>query len=225
MLLIDAVPLASLSGEDMAQAEAWLGEEERNRLSSISRPRRRTQFLAARWLARKRLSMLMNEHPGTITIGSQPGSPPSLSVDHLFLSLSHSPDWAACAIATHPVGVDIEQYAQGRAIRAMAQWVCNEQQQALLDTLNDEAAERCFRAWWTIKESWLKFHAAGFDPALMAKIAVLPSTADLATTLSLSLNTSTTLSVCSVPGGLVDATLPCHDGDEQYGLWQLSEER
>lgn len=208
----------------MAQAEAWLGEEERTRLSSISRPRRRAQFLAARWLARNHLSMLLNENPGTITIRCQPGSPPSLANDHLLLSLSHSPDWVACAIATHPVGIDIEQHAHGRAIRDMALWVCSESQQALLDVLDDEASERCFRTWWTIKESWLKLHAAGFDPALMARIAVLPSTTDLATALSLFLNDTTTLSVSSVPGGLVGAILPPHDGDKQYWQWQVAEE-
>ncbi|MDN3576312.1 4'-phosphopantetheinyl transferase superfamily protein [Chitinimonas viridis] len=148
---------------------------EQARLDAISAPRRRAQFLAGHYLARRLLSQAYGGQPADWQIDSQAGEAPSV-VGHagISISLSHSADWLLCAVADRPVGVDLELAKPGRDIAGMAAMVCHPVEQAALAGLAPAAALAQFTEYWTLKEAWLKCHGLGLDYALMRRLLAAP---------------------------------------------------
>lgn len=90
---------------------------------------------------------------------------PYLLNSPLHLSLSHSGDYAACAISERSVGVDIQKIVQVSE-RAVSRF-CTAEERRYLDGSRD--VERDIIRLWALKESWLK--AAGSAAADMFKVS------------------------------------------------------
>lgn len=145
----------------------------------IAREERRLQFLAGRHLLRDLLSQTLGGTPAHWQIQRQPDGPPRLLNAHgICLSVSHSGPWIACAIADRPVGIDVEQHKPGRVIAELAELACHPDEAAELDTLKDEDAILRFLEIWTLKEAWIKQHAAALSPSLLTTLKSMPVTAN-----------------------------------------------
>jgi len=154
---------SGLSGMDMD----WLGEEERARLSAMTAPRRRAQFIAGRWLARQCLAARAGGNWRDYALSApDDGAPQVLAApvpDHGFFSLSHSGDWLACAVSPLPVGVDVECSDRTRDFQALNEWM-HEPADLQAAPGNPSEQQAWFYAQWTLKEAWLK-HATSLAPS------------------------------------------------------------
>jgi 4'-phosphopantetheinyl transferase len=155
---------------DLPAPQDWLSDTEFRRLSSFTHLQRRRNFLAGRRLAGVALTrwpklvrpVLSVDEQGRSHIEGQTG---------LFMSISHSGDWVACAIADAPIGVDIENLGCARDFGALARMVHSPSQCKAIAAATDEAdrAKR-FYQWWTLKEAWFKRQGLGLDLARMPQL-------------------------------------------------------
>lgn len=161
-----------------AQPDAWLGEHELARLSTLSGVRRRRQFLAGRWLARTLLHRVAVGPPGGWQL-SAPSNAPSLVLNPptatpLHFSISHSGPHVACAVAGQPVGLDIEPRRLVSQLEEKLDLVCTTaQSEAVRSQPGHREASDLFLQYWTLKESWIKRHTGPGEPPPMHRIAAL----------------------------------------------------
>ncbi|HSW15482.1 MAG TPA: 4'-phosphopantetheinyl transferase superfamily protein [Solimonas sp.] len=174
--------------EAQAAGLGFLGEEERSRRDSFKASARREQFVAARWLARQMLMALRGGAPADWELSAIAHTPPRVlrgPDTNLLVGLSHSSDWIACAVASFPVGIDLETVTRPRKVAPLARQACSDEEQAELATLPAEQQLQQFYRMWTQKEAWLKQRGLGLDFSLMRGLAALPSAAAQANALSL----------------------------------------
>lgn len=118
-------PAAAVLGR-APPAAGWLGEEEAERLAGLAGPQADTsrhRFLAARWLLRELLAgaggpqvarqWVVSAAAGQPPRAARPGAGVAQPAPRV--SLSHSGDWVAAAVADGPVGIDIEAWPPRRA--------------------------------------------------------------------------------------------------------------
>ena len=99
-------------------------------------------------------------HPLAVSI-AEGGKPYLVSEPGIHFSLSHSGDWAVCAISDHPVGVDIEWCDPNR--RDIASRFFHKDEIRYLNSLPPYARTDAFYSLWTLKESFVKSTGRGLD--------------------------------------------------------------
>jgi 4'-phosphopantetheinyl transferase len=142
---------------------AWLSDSERARLETLRHAGRREHYLAGHWLARALLARAFGDAAWSLL---ERRSLPPLVCDHedsLFVSLSHSGDWVAAAVADAPVGIDIEQ--RGRVLDASVEALLLEPGEAREGVDADLLLQR-----WVAKEAWLKRAAGIALPEQLARV-------------------------------------------------------
>ena len=141
----DAAPRVELSAAELVRAAA------------IAKPLRRRQFVAGRMLLRTMLAQALGGRPEDWALDAGAGAPPRLpSHPALRLSVSHSGEWVAAAIADRPVGIDLEGLGARRDPERFARWVCSPDELAAWRGLAGTDADDALIAHWTRKEAWLK---------------------------------------------------------------------
>ncbi|MCV2368088.1 4'-phosphopantetheinyl transferase family protein [Roseateles oligotrophus] len=170
MRLICELANIELLVRDLPATQDWLSPSETRRFDSFSHPQRRRSFLAGRQLARAVVARwpsliqpgLLVDEQGCSRIEHQPG---------LFVSISHSGDWVACAIADAPIGVDIENLSRIRDFEALARMVHSPAQcRAIAEAAAQADSAQQFYQWWTLKEAWFKRQGRGLDLASMPSL-------------------------------------------------------
>ena len=156
----------------MADPASWLTATERARLEAFGTEARRDVFLAGRWLARQAVREWRGDDGAVELEVADSGACRVARPDGVFVSISHSGDQVACAVAAVPVGVDIERLGvRARDHLALARAVHGPAQREQLRQLPPQARERHFLQLWTLKEAWLKAREQGLDFALMRAMA------------------------------------------------------
>lgn len=180
--MTDAVFLSVSSISAQAQAAlrsglGWMSAEEQARLARITAGSRRASFLAGRWFARHVAAAVYGGGPMAWALSAPERGPPRLSgpAPAARLSLSHSGDFVACAVADAAVGVDIELPRRTRDVLSIARVICSPAELARL--LAAEGAERdaIFYECWTLKEAWLKSRGEDISPGRLAQVQTLPA--------------------------------------------------
>lgn len=163
-----------------ADCARWLSVSEQARLERLRVEPRRAQYLAGHWLARE---LLVAEAGGGIaawTLEARPDLPPAIlgPVADLHLSLSHSGDFIAAAVADAAIGIDIEQRRPREALHRFDTLLLAEGE--FPGTLDNDA----LLLRWVVKEAWIK---RGHGSALPERLAALriepvaPASADVHT--------------------------------------------
>jgi 4'-phosphopantetheinyl transferase len=148
---------------------ALLDETERQRWAGYRQDADRERFLAGCALAKMVIAGCSGGRPGEVALDrtcrrcGQPHGKPAIKGSHLELSVAHSGDLIAVAIATAPVGVDVEQL-EGRARPlggdgdpgALARRVLADQERAALAAVPPPGRARAFLVAWTRKEAVTK---------------------------------------------------------------------
>ena len=162
----------------------WLSPAEQRRLNRIAASARRSQFIAGRWFARQLLAAVHGDRPEQWRLTAPDEGPPR--VEHpaipAHISLSHSGDHLACAVAPSPVGLDLEAPRRTRNFLALADVVCCAGEKARLLAAQPAGREALFYECWTLKEAWLKSRGEPLSPGRLAQIrtdrALSPLTAE-----------------------------------------------
>jgi 4'-phosphopantetheinyl transferase len=91
---------------------------------------------------------------------SSHGKPYLKARDDIFFSLSHSGNYAVCAIYDKEVGVDIEKVSE--AGEKLIRKVTTDSEFDFLMSLEQKARNEEFMRLWTAKESYVKRDGSGF---------------------------------------------------------------
>ncbi|MES2091231.1 MAG: 4'-phosphopantetheinyl transferase superfamily protein [Pseudomonadota bacterium] len=141
----------------------WFSEQEHARWTVMTAVRRRTQFVAGRWWARQCLAATAGGCWQDYVLSAPEGGAPTVLhapsgglAQGLHFSLSHSADWLACAVASHPVGVDVEDVTRQRDTDALGDWIYGPHERSYIDAMPASARGDQFFALWTLKEAWIK---------------------------------------------------------------------
>jgi 4'-phosphopantetheinyl transferase len=96
----------------------WLSTSEQDRLARLHVEPRRSQYLAGHWLLREMLAQHCGGTPTDWPLQERRSLPPVVasSDNPAYLSIAHSGEWIAAAIATTPIGIDIEQRHPQRSL-------------------------------------------------------------------------------------------------------------
>ena len=155
-------------------AQGWMSADESARLAGFSRPLRKAQFTAGRWLVRCLLGRLLAGGAAAWRLDAPAEGPPRLLGPAgdmpLHASLSHSADEVVCAIGAMPVGIDVETQGPARDWPALVAAIGDSAELAHFDRLPASAhAAECL-ALWTLKEAWIKSRGDSMTPGRMAQL-------------------------------------------------------
>jgi 4'-phosphopantetheinyl transferase len=150
-----------------------LDDAERQRWAAYRRDADRERFLVGCALAKSVVAACTGQRPAQVSFDrdcrrcGKPHGKPAVRGGGPELSVSHSGDLVAVALATAPVGVDVEQL-DGRARElgdgdpaALARMVLAEEERAALAAVEPEGRARAFLVAWTRKEAVTKARGDG----------------------------------------------------------------
>lgn len=200
-------PLDAMAAALEHRDHAWLSADEAGRLQVMTSPPRRRSFLAGHWRARELAADWLQVEPRRIALQRHEDGRPLLLVDGapsaLSLSLSHSGDWLAVALATVPVGIDVELPRRPRDLHALARFTFSPEEVARLDGLDDACYGAAFHRLWTLKEARGKRLGEGLLPGRSRLVTASPSAAENADAISWELGAGA-LALAIEPGVRVD---------------------
>lgn len=171
-VLLALLPIASVPA-----MSAWLGGEERDRLAAIASGPRRAQFLAGHVLARQLAVEFAGGAPEAwhFHVGPQhrrellgPGG------HRLCLSLSHSHDQVAAAVAERPIGVDLEVSPEPRDWADLARRLFSPATAAWVLGDGEAGRDRRFREAWALLEAQGKRSGEGVQRAAFRRLDLRP---------------------------------------------------
>lgn len=170
--LLVATQSAMWSAAERSFHATWLTASENDRLAQMQAPARREEFIACRYALR----LLLAGNAEQITqwpLQAPVGQAPQSARSDLHLSLSHSHGLVACAVASQPVGVDIEVLTRKprSSLNELAELACTPLQREQLNAIADEQQRHLqFMQWWSLKEAWFKRAGTGVDFALLPRL-------------------------------------------------------
>jgi len=157
---------------------ALLDDTERQRWAGYRRDADRERFLAGCALAKMAIADYSGQRPGDVSFDrtcrncGRPHGKPAIRGGRLELSVAHSGDLVAVAVATAPVGVDVEQL-EGRTRPlgrdgdpdALARLTLADTERAALAAVPPPGRARAFLVAWTRKEAVTKATGDGLRAA------------------------------------------------------------
>lgn len=170
-----AETLSTVLARAPADCRAWLSASERPRHAALRVAQRAQQYLAGHWLAREGLAALHGGQPEDWRLRERRSQAPLPEPADCCsrLSIAHSGDWVAVAVALQPIGVDIEERRPRPALLGLASLLRTEGDPAVPEA--DTLLER-----WVLKEAFVKRHGLSALPELLSRIALRRSAAPAA---------------------------------------------
>ncbi|HEY3603260.1 MAG TPA: 4'-phosphopantetheinyl transferase superfamily protein [Sporichthyaceae bacterium] len=148
---------------------ALLDDAERARHGRMHRPADRARFLTAHALARVVLGRTLGRHPAALRLFAEcrhcggPHGKLQLADHELELSLTHAGDRVGVAVATVPVGIDVEDLAVTRVDPALAAQVLSPADLARWTALPLARQATALLRVWTRGEAVVKALGVGLD--------------------------------------------------------------
>jgi phosphopantetheinyl transferase len=148
---VEIARIADVLAESPKDSSGWLSDSEQARLATIRNVARRAQYLAGHWLTRVLLARGFGGTPVLWSLLECKSQAPWVldHADHLKVSISHSGDWVAAAVATVAIGIDLEQ--RPRTLDATIEPLLRNTEEAPGSLSSDQLLQR-----WVAKEAWLK---------------------------------------------------------------------
>lgn len=171
---IEIARIASVLADMPGDHACWMSESEQVRLAGIRFAGRRSQYLAGHWLTRVLLARAFGGMPTQWRLLECTSQPPQV-VGHEFInvSISHTEDWIAAAVATVAVGIDLEQ--RPRVLDASIESLLRNVDEAAGSLDPDVLLQR-----WVAKEAWIKRDAGSALPARLKRLHVRSTTRERA---------------------------------------------
>lgn len=158
LLIVYAIPIAAVDPDDSA-CRAHLSKERLEQIDRKNEAARRQSFAASlllEYAVAEQFPAVV--HPLSISV-TESGKPYLVNEPMLHFNLSHSGEWAVCAISDQPVGVDIERCIEGRA--QIAERFFHKEEVRYLRLLAGREQDQGFCRLWTLKESFVKATGRG----------------------------------------------------------------
>lgn len=142
----------------LARSQSWLSPDEQQRAARFAFERDRQRYIAGRGLLRQILGVYLQQDPATLSFCYGPYGKPSLAhgPQDLYFNLSHSADWALYAIASIPVGIDLEALRPVPQMDGIVKRYFSELEQQTFRALPEALQPTTFFRAWTCKEAYLK---------------------------------------------------------------------
>jgi phosphopantetheinyl transferase len=171
---IEIARIATVLAGVHAEHAKWLSESEQTRLAEMHREGRRAQYLAGHWLTRVLLARASGDPPSQWRLIECRSQPPQVQGhDTLRVSITHSKDWIAAAVATVPIGIDLEQ--RPRTIDASVEHLLRNTDEPAGGLDADAMLQR-----WVVKEAWIKRNTESALPARLRQLHLKATTRDRA---------------------------------------------
>lgn len=140
---------------------AVLDRDESARYRAYRNRRHAAEFAAARAAVRRIIAGYTGSEPAVVPLRSQPNEKPYLEDGSIELSLAHRAGVAVVAIATRPIGVDVESGRSVADTSAVYATALNDAEQARFAEVTPEQRHHDVLRIWVRKEALLKRHGAG----------------------------------------------------------------
>jgi len=157
--MVEVYAIHLLPDEDFLQVSgqllSYLPAEAQERFSRFSKGADIQRSLLGEMLARYLFAdrLKINSHEIVFVVGLN-GKPAFPNGGNLHFNISHSGQWAVCALANVPVGVDVERLRKVNP--ALAERFFAPDEVAALKALSPEMQTEKLIQLWTLKESFLK---------------------------------------------------------------------
>lgn len=154
-----------LHRDALPSTDQWLGPRERETFATLTLPKRRSDWLLGRYVAKRALSHVGGfERLDVLDIvASEDGAPEAFFGDRrlpFHVSISHRNELGACAVARiHPVGCDLEAI-EPRTAGFVADYFTREERVAV-QRASAADRNRLIALTWSAKESALKVLRVG----------------------------------------------------------------
>lgn len=156
---------AVLDDGQLRVLSSGLSNDERSRASAIEHRARRDAFIVGRALLREALSAYApNTAPSDWSITLGPFGKPRLRGSDLWCSISHTDALTAVALASSPVGIDVEQPGSV-SLAVVTEFYSSREQRALARRPVARQREHA-TVLWTLKEAYAKACELSLDEAL-----------------------------------------------------------
>ena len=136
---------------------ALMSSEKRERVSRFKNIEDKKRSVCAEMLAKRAIAEKCGIKESDIIFDIQDGGKPFCKNAVIHFSISHSGDYAVCAVSDAQVGIDIQkirEYSRNTAHR-----VCSESELEIIEKSEEEATE--FIKLWTKKEAVMKMKGIG----------------------------------------------------------------
>ena len=172
---IEIARIASVLVEMPEGHADWMSESEQARLAGIHLAGRCSQYLAGHWLARVLLARAFGGVPTQWRLLECRSQPPQVAdqAESIKISISHTKDWIAVAVATVAVGIDLEE--RPRALDASIESLLRNADEAAGSLDPDVLLQR-----WVAKEAWIKRHTESALPARLKGLHIEATMRELA---------------------------------------------
>lgn len=152
-LLLHILPLQDIS-------DAWLSEDERARMATFGNEGRKKQFATGRMVLKEVVGEATHQTATNVELVVEESGALAVKNDSsLFVSLSHSTRHALAAVATCPIGVDIERIKVRRP--DLWRYILHPDEYDSFHALELASDEKLI-LYWTLKEAVLKGLKTGF---------------------------------------------------------------
>ncbi len=166
--------------DDVDRAAAVLDPTERARAARYHQPQVARLFVLRRAWLRQLLAHRLGCEAGAVELRVRGRGKPVLAGAELEFSCARSDDLAVIAVATVPVGVDVERVRGGGWTRAAAQRVLSGSELQWVESARGEERDRRFYRAWTRKEAWAKVDGSGLTADLVDLTLSSPGVVDRA---------------------------------------------
>ncbi|MEO8001180.1 MAG: hypothetical protein ABI644_04845 [Arenimonas sp.] len=129
----------------------WLSDSEQARLAAIKVIARREHYITGHWLVRLLLARSFGGEPAQWQLLERKSNPPQVigPFENLSVSISHSQNWIAAAVANVSFGIDLEQRPRRLDVSIEHLLLNADESPGQLDA--DTLLQR-----WVAKEAWIK---------------------------------------------------------------------
>lgn len=189
----------------------WLAPEERARLDGLSAPLRRRQFLAGHWRVRVLAAAFAGGGPRDWRFGAEAGGRPWLDGPggrRLHVSISHSGENLAVAVAWRAIGLDIEIPRRERDYGGLARHVFSPTEVQHIEALPPARRRQAFNTTWALKEAFGKRSGEGLQPAASRRVTSEAAAPGDAEAFSWALAGDGALALAAWPGADIEWAAP-----------------
>lgn len=144
-MLVKTVDIRQITDAEYAETEKFFADTAQKVKSFLPEDRKRT--LAGRYLLKKMIKEIYGREGFELSYNEN-GKP---ELDFCFFSISHSGNYAVCAVAETPVGIDIENTGRFKRREKYMFFTDNETRY-----VNSRDSARRFCIIWTRKEAYIK---------------------------------------------------------------------
>lgn len=151
---IYSINVNDLSDEDLRLGFEQMSDERKESVMRMQNKKKRNLRICADALCRKAISEFCGVNADEILIALSPFGKPYIKNLPVYFSISHSGDFAVCAVSNEEIGIDIEQIRQVHP--RIHEKFCTESEAEYIRT-----TENGIFKIWTLKEAYFKCIGTG----------------------------------------------------------------